>query len=86
MATSTTYSTVLRVELQDQDLNIYALNLNNPLLNPSRQDVLAAFDYLLGGESSESKKPILYSRANAPYTQVGTIQHIETVVTKKDLT
>lgn len=86
MATVSTYSTVLRVELQDQELNIYALSLNNPRNNLSRAEVLAAFDYVLGGNSSESKRPVIYSKAESPYTQVGTVQTVETTITKRDLT
>lgn len=84
LATTTTVTT-LNVELQDQDLNIYVLKLNYPANDVTRSDVTEAFDYLLGGESSASGKPILYSRAGSPYTAVGKTQIVRIMTSKEDL-
>lgn len=83
MATTTTSSTTLNIELQDQDLNIYSLKLDNPITGVTRAQIVTAFDYLLGGTSSASGKAILYSRADSPYTSIGKTQ-IVTVVTEKE--
>jgi len=75
----------LNVTLQDQDLNQYVVKFSNPkdASEITRAGVVAAFNRVIGGSGSLTGRPVLYSRANAPYTAVGNIE-VVTVVTMRE--
>lgn len=78
-------TTTLNVTLQDQDLNQYVVKFRNPLeaSEISRENIVNAFNHIIGGSNSVTGRPILFSRAKVPFTAVGSIQ-VVTVTTQKE--
>lgn len=85
MASSTKITNTLNVELQDSNLSVTTLKFDNPRGTATRAGVESAFAYLMGGASSQSGRRILYSKANVPFTTIGAIQYVTTVIEKEDL-